>query len=69
MKRSKWITVFQSTDEYIVGIYKMKLETHDIPVHIFNQRDSSYNTFGYIYLNVLAKHEKIAIELIEEANE
>jgi hypothetical protein len=47
----------------------MKLETHDIPVHIFNQRDSSYNTFGYIYLNVLAKHEKIAIELIEGANE
>lgn len=69
MKEPKWVTIFQSTDEYIVRIYKMKLEAHDLPTSIFNQRDSSYNAFGYIHLNVYAQHEKIALELIEGTDE
>ena len=69
MKEPNWVTVFQSTDEYIVRIYKMKLEAHEIPVSIFDQRDSSYNAFGYLYLNVRPQDEKIALELIEESDE
>ena len=69
MKEPKWVTIFQSTDEYIIRIYKMKLEAHGLPVSIFNQRDSSYNAFGYIYLNICAQHEKIALELIERTDE
>lgn len=69
MKEPNWVTIFQSTDEYVVRIYKMKLEAHEIPVSIFDQRDSSYNAFGYIYLNVLAQDEKVALELIEESDE
>ncbi len=69
MKEPNWVTVFQSSDEYIVRIYKLKLEAHEIPVSIFDQRDSSYNAFGYIYLNVRAEDEKQALELIEETNE
>ena len=69
VKEPNWVTILQSTDEFVVRIYKMKLEAHEIPVSIFDQRDSSYNAFGYIYLNVLAKDEKIALELMEESDE
>ena len=69
MKEPKWVTVHQSTDEYIVRIYKLKLEAHEIPVSIFDQRDSSYNAFGYIYLNVRAEDKEEALKLIEETNE
>ncbi|MGB0914658.1 MAG: putative signal transducing protein [Crocinitomicaceae bacterium] len=69
MKEPNWVTVYQSSDEYIVRIYKLKLEAHEIPVSIFDQRDSSYNAFGYIYLNVRAEDEQEALKLIEETNE
>ncbi|MCH2231035.1 MAG: DUF2007 domain-containing protein [Crocinitomicaceae bacterium] len=69
MKEPKWVAVYQSTDEYIVRIYKMKLEAYEIPVSIFDQRDSSYNAFGYIYLNVRAEDVDEALKLIEETNE
>jgi len=48
----KWVTVYQSTDQYMVSIQKLKLDDAQIPVIQFNQRDSSYNAFGYIYLQV-----------------
>ena len=68
-KNPKWVTVFQTTNEYLVHIYKLKLEDNNIPVSIFNQIDSSYNAFGYIYLSVPLKDEKIALELINNKNE
>ena len=68
-KNPKWATVFQTTDEYLVHIYKLKLEDNNIPVSIFNQIDSSYNAFGYIYLSVPLKDEKNALELINNENE
>ena len=68
-KKSNWVTIFQSTDEYSVRIHKMKLEAHKIPATIFDQRDSSYNAFGYLYLNVHWQDEQIALELIEESDE
>ena len=69
IKEPKWVTVLQSTDEYIVRIQKLKLEDHGIQVILFNQRDSSYNTFGYIYLNVRPEDELKALNLIENSNE
>ena len=68
-KNPKWVTVFQTTNEYLVHIYKLKLEDNNIPVSIFNQIDSSYNAFGYIYLSVPLKDEKNALELINNENE
>ncbi len=68
-KKPNWVTVFQTTDEYMVHIYKLKLEDNNIPVSIFNQIDSSYNAFGYIYLSVPLKDEKNALELINNENE
>ncbi|MEJ6617290.1 MAG: hypothetical protein QNL61_10315 [Crocinitomicaceae bacterium] len=62
MKEPKWTTVFQSADEYMVSIQKLKLEDAEIPVIEFNQQDSSYNAFGYIYLQV-------PTELIDKATQ
>jgi hypothetical protein len=62
VKEPKWTTVFQSADEYMVSIQKLKLEDAEIPVIEFNQQDSSYNAFGYIYLQV-------PTELIDKATQ
>lgn len=59
-KEPKWKTVYRTTDEASARIIKLMLETEEIPVMIFNQRDSSYNAFGDIYLDV-------PIELVEKA--
>ena len=57
----EWVTVLESRDEYLVRIKHMKLKEAEIPAIIFDQRDSSYNTFGYMYL-------KVRSEDVEEAN-
>jgi len=44
----------------------MKLENEGIRVMIFDQRDSSYNTFGYIYINVQQEDLIKAQEIIKE---
>lgn len=64
-KEPKWTTVFQSQDEYMVSIQRLKLEDEKIPVIQFNQRDSSYNAFGYIYLQVPTEMVEKATQLIE----
>jgi hypothetical protein len=53
----------------MVRIQKLKLEDLNIPVIIFDQRDSSYNSFGYVYLNVLVEDESKALEIINKPDE
>lgn len=64
-----WVTVLQSTDEFEIRIKKLQLENEEIPVMIFDQRDSSYNAFGYIYLNVPKEYEEVARNLVNLTNE
>jgi hypothetical protein len=64
-----WVTVFQSTDEFEIRIKKLQLEDEGIPVSIFDQRDSSYNAFGYIYLNVPKDYEEVASNLVNLSDE
>lgn len=52
VKEPEWVPVYQSQEEYSVRIKKLTLEDAGIPTMIFDQRDSSYNAFGYIYLHV-----------------
>jgi len=47
----------------------LKLEDEGIPVMIFDQRDSSYNAFGYIYLNVHTANIDKAIEILNSYHE
>ena len=69
VNESDWVTVLQSTDEFTIRIEKLKLEDEGIPAMIFDQRDSSYNSFGYIYLNVHKKDEEDALKLLNLPNE
>ena len=61
---SPWVNIYQSSDEFSIRIMKLKLEDENIPVRIFDQRDSSYNAFGYIYLSVLKENIEIAREIL-----
>ena len=62
----RWTTVYITKNEATIHIYKLKLETEGIPVMIFDQRDSSYNAFGDMYIQVPTDLEQKARELIGE---
>jgi hypothetical protein len=47
----------------------MALEEEEIPVLIFDQRDSSYNTFGDIQLQVLNEDVTRAQKILNSSNE
>lgn len=64
VKESDWITVFESTDEYQIRIQLLKLESEEIPAIIFDQRDSSYNAFGLIFLKVPRDQYEIALKIL-----
>ena len=63
-KDSNWVTIYQSIDEPSVRIYSMQLEDNEIASMIFDQRDSSYNAFGYLYLQVRVEDKSKALELL-----
>ncbi len=63
------VTIHKGTDEFSARILKLKLEDENIPVQFIDERDSSYNAFGYVYLKVLAKDEERAKKIIERNNE
>lgn len=65
----KWHSVYQSIEEYSVHIRKLKLESEGIPTMVFDQRDSSYNAFGYIYLQVPLDHVEEANKILKEFDE
>ena len=62
----RWVSVYDSHEEYTVHIKKLALEDAGIPVTIFDQRDSSYNAFGYIYLHVPIELKEKALQVLEE---
>jgi hypothetical protein len=65
VKEPNWVSVYDSHEEYTVHIRKLALEDAGIPVTIFDQRDSSYNAFGYVYLNVPVEHKERALEVLQ----
>lgn len=69
MNESQWVTIVESTDEYSIRINKLLLEDEGIPAIIFDQRDSSYNAFGYIYLKVQKENESEARKLLNSEHE
>lgn len=69
VNESEWVSVDQSLDEYSIRIKKIQLEDEGIPAIIFDQRDSSYNSFGYIYLKVHKENESKALKLLNSEHE
>lgn len=69
MKEPEWVSVYQSHEEYSVHIRKLKLESEGIPTMIFDQRDSSYNAFGFVFLHVPVQQAERARQVLNETNE
>ena len=63
-REPEWVTVFESTEDYLVRIKYLLLVDAEIPAVIFDQRDSSYNAFGYLYLKVRREFVDQAMKLI-----
>ncbi len=63
----RWTTVYLTKDEVSLRIVKLKLENEGIPVMIFDQRDSSYNAFGDIYIQVQTELKEKALAIIEQS--
>jgi len=59
--------VYLTKNEVSLRIIQLKLENEGIPVMIFDQRDSSYNTFGDMYIQVPTDFEQLALELIDQS--
>ncbi len=62
----RYVAVFRTKETHLISLYKLLLEEQDIPVVVFNQRDSSYNAFGDISLNVPRQFEEAAKKIIRE---
>lgn len=62
-------TVYQGTDEFSARILKTKLESAGIHTFFVDDRDSSYNAFGYVYLKVLKENKERAEQIINTINE
>jgi len=65
----EWVTIFESRDEYVVRIKHMQLVEAEVPAVIFDQRDSSYQAFGYLYLKVRREHLEKAHEILNLTHE
>ena len=52
-------------DSFSIEIFRLKLEEEGIPVMIWDERDSSYNAFGYVHLQVLNEDQDLAKKIIE----
>lgn len=64
-KEKKWISIHQSMDPFSIEIFKLKLEDEGIPVLVWDERDSSYNAFGYLHLQVLSEDQEKAKTIID----
>ena len=69
IREPEWETIFESRDEYVIRIKHMQLVEADIPAVIFDQRDSSYQAFGYLYLKVHREHLEKAREILNLTHE
>lgn len=66
---NRWETILSTRDIHYSAICKMALEEEGIPVLVFDQRDSSYNTFGDIHLQVLKEDVIRAQKILNSPNE
>jgi hypothetical protein len=69
VRENQWHSIYQSLEPYTVEIFKLKLEDEGIPVMIWDERDSSYNAFGYVHLQVKCEYKLEAKAIIDNLNE
>jgi|TARA_B100001093_G_scaffold520485_1_gene616600 hypothetical protein len=66
---NNWINILRSEDLYKVEIITQMLKNNKIDAVIINQKDSSYNMFGYSNLYVKREHVEKSVKLIQKHNE
>ncbi|WP_298616872.1 DUF2007 domain-containing protein [uncultured Odoribacter sp.] len=60
-----WTSVFETNQLYKAELIKDILCDNDIDAVILNQKDSSYNSFGEIYVMVNKEEKEKAEEIIK----
>jgi hypothetical protein len=63
---SNWQTVFKTNLAHQAEIVKSILSEAEIEAFIFNQKDSSYQLFGFIEVKVENENTMKALKIIEE---
>tara|TARA_B100000401_G_C52141333_1_gene409698 strand:- start:61 stop:267 length:207 start_codon:yes stop_codon:yes gene_type:complete len=66
---NNWVNILSSEDLFKIEIVTQMLKNNKIEAVIINQKDSSYNLFGYSSLYVRREHVEKSIELIQKHNE
>ena len=66
---NNWVKILSSEDLFKIEIITQMLKNNKIDAVIINQKDSSYNLFGFSSLYVRREHVKKSIELIQKHNE
>ena len=66
---NNWVSILSSEDLFKIEIVTQMLKNNKIDAVIINQKDSSYNLFGFSSLYVRREHAKKSIELIQKHNE
>ena len=63
-----WVSVFCSSDEYLVSIAKDLLENMGIESVVLNHKDSSYLLWGEAEVYVTDQNEAQAREILKQIN-
>lgn len=63
-----WVSVFCSSDEYLVSIAKDLLENMGIESVVLNHKDSSYLLWGEAEVYVTDQNEAQAREILKQLN-
>ena len=66
---SNWVNILSSEDLFKIKIITQMLKNNKIDAVIINQKDSSYNLFGYSSIYVRRENLKKSVELIQIHNE
>jgi hypothetical protein len=63
------VKVYTTDQVYLAEVIKGSLAADGIEALVLNQRDSSYQTFGYVEIWVKPEDEERAKEIIAKSNE
>jgi hypothetical protein len=64
-----WIQIAQFMNEFDLAVAKLKLEDEDIPFHVQNKQDRSFNDFGPISIFVEEENSEKAKIILNSSNE
>ena len=67
-QQDDWITVYETEAIHLAEIVKSNQGANDIEAIILNHRDSSYQNFGTVKVNVRLSNKNTALALMEVMN-